>query len=165
MSTKMRRKAMSATTKITTSPSMTTRRKMTSLKLRLRHLKTSSMTLMAMTIWQIRMRATKKLMTNKMLSNLKRTPKKIPESQAITLCQLKIRAVVLDKIKISVATKRQRIVVVDVVVEEKVLKWSIGQKSKLQRKRTPMARTPRETSKKSVQRSKKRMPRLRLMQL
>ena len=62
-------------------------------------------------------------------------------------------------------TKKQRVVVVVVVVGENVLKWSIGLKSKLQQKPTLMLRMLRETSKKSVQKIKKRTPRLKLMQL
>ena len=165
MSSKMRRRAMSARTKRTTRPSMRMRRKKTSLMLKLRHLKTKTMTLMVMRKALNRRLLTKKLMINKMQSNLKRTLKKIPESQAKMPCQLSPRDVVLDQNKMlnSVETKRQRVVAA--VAGERALKWSIGLKSKLQRKPTQMVRMLREKSKKSVQRIRRRTQRLKLMQL
>ena len=145
-------------------PEVTMRGKKTSLTLRLMILRTKMMKLKVVMMLLIRRQLTKKLKINKMLSNLKRMPKKIPESLKI-LCQLKLRDVVLDQNKMlnSVVNKRQ-LVVAD-VVEEKVLKWSIGLKSKLQRKPTQMVRMLREMSKKSVQRIRRRTQRLKLMQL
>ena len=104
----------------------------------------------------IRKQLTKKLMINKTRSNLKRMVKKIPESLKI-LCLQSPRDVVLDQNKMlnSVVSKRQR--VADAEAEAKVLKWSIGLKSKLLRK---LVRMLKEMSKKSVQRIKTRTPRL-----
>ena len=145
-------------------PEAMMRGKKTSLMLRSMILRTKMMKLKVVMMLLIRRQLTKKLIINKMLSNLKRMPKKIPESLKI-LCQLKLRGVVLDQNKMlnSVVNKRQ-LVVAD-VVEEKVLKWSIGLKSKLLPKPMEMAKIPKETSKKLVQRIKRRTLKLKLMQL
>lgn len=63
------------------------RGKRTSLMLKERLLKTKKMTLKAVMMSQIRRQLTKKLMISKMLSNLKRMPKKILESLKM-LCQV-----------------------------------------------------------------------------
>ena len=164
---KMRRRAMRSMTKKTTKPSTKRRRKKTSLMLRSKLLKTTMMTPKVKMMALNRKHLVKKLMIKKMPSNLKRMPKKIPEPQMKIPCQLSLRDVALDQNRMlnSDVTKKQRVVVVVVVVGENVLKWSIGLKSKLQQKPTLMLRMLRETSKKSVQKIKKRTPRLKLMQL
>ena len=63
------------------------RGKRTSLMLKERLLKTKKTTLKAVMMLQIRRQLTKKLMISKMLSNLKRMPKKILESLKM-LCQV-----------------------------------------------------------------------------
>ena len=124
--------------------------------LRSRTLKTKLMKPKVVMMSLIRKQLTKKLMINKTRSNLKRMAKKIPESLKI-LCLQSPRDVVLDQNKMlnSVVSKRQRVAAAE--AEAKVLKWSIGLKSKLLRK---LVRMLKEMSKKSVQRIKTRTPRL-----
>ena len=132
------------------------RGKKTTMMLRLRILKTKLMKPKVVMMSLIRKQLTKKLMINKTRSNLKRMVKKIPESLKI-LCLQSPRDVVLDQNKMlnSVVSKRQRAAAAE--AEAKVLKWSIGLKSKLLRK---LVRMLKEMSKKSVQRIKTRTPRL-----
>ena len=162
MGSKTRRKPRSKT-KRTMTPRTMMRGKKTSLTLRLSLLKTKMMMLMALMMSQISKQLTKKLMINKMLSNLKRMAKKIPESLKI-LCQLSLKDVDPDQNKMLNSAVNKKQIVVVAVAEERVLKWSTGLKSKLLRMPTLMVKMLKETSMKSAQRIKRRTPKLKLMQ-
>ena len=155
MANKMRMRPRSKT-KRTLMPRTTMRGKRTTMMLRLRILKTKLMKLKVVMMPLIRRQLTKKLTINKKRSNLKRMAKKIPESLKI-LCLQSLRDVVVDQNKMlnSVVSKRQRAAAAE--AEAKVLKWSIGLKSKLLQK---LVRMLKEMSKKSVQRIMTRTLRL-----
>ena len=63
------------------------------------------------------------------------------------------------------AVNNKREQVAGAEAEERVLKWSIGLKSKLLQMQLLMVKILMETSKKLVQKIRRKMPKLKLMQL
>ena len=71
----------------------------------------------------------------------------------------------LDQNKMLNSAVNKREQVAGAEAEERVLKWSIGLKSKLLQMQLLMVKILMETSKKLVQKIRRKMPKLKLMQL